>query len=299
MSAMIEAGVWAEIEARIAAASGARFHIRSCTDTGGGCINRACVLEGDGARWFVKLNHPDRHDMFEAEAYGLKVLAAARALRVPSPLCWGVADGYSFLVLEHVEFGPAGSASEEQLGRGLAALHRVTHRRYGWWRDNTIGATTQPNAELEDWCAFYASRRLSHQLALAERNGHGGRLQGRGETLLVRLSALLDGHRPAASLLHGDLWGGNWAVDRSGAPVVFDPAVYHGDREADLAMTELFGGFGARFHAAYREAWPVDAGYTTRRTLYNLYHVLNHLNLFGGAYRAQAEDMIERLLAEC
>ena len=133
---------------------------------------------------------------------------------------------------------------------------------------------------------------------MAARNGHGGAWRRRGEALCARLEGLFTGYQPFPSLLHGDLWGGNAGCTRDGAPVVFDPAVYYGDREADLAMTELFGGFSDRFYAAYREAFPLAAGYPQRRTLYNLYHVLNHLNLFGGGYRAQAERMIEQLLAE-
>ena len=170
--------------------------------------------------------------------------------------------------------------------------------RFGWPRDNTIGTTPQVNAWGDDWAEFFRDRRIAPQLALAARNGHGGALQRDGERLLAAIPALLAGHAPAPSLLHGDLWSGNAACLATGEPVIFDPAVYYGDREADLAMTELFGGFGADFYAAYRDAWPLPDGYERRRTLYNLYHVLNHLNLFGGGYGAQAETMIARLLAE-
>ena len=165
----------------------------------------------------------------------------------------------------------------------------------------TIGylpADPQPNRRDADWLRFWDERRLGHQLALAAAHGRGGRQQQRGERLLAALPALLAGHAPAASLLHGDLWSGNAGYLRDGTPVLFDPAVYYGDRETDLAMTELFGGFPPAFYHAYREAWPLPAGYELRRELYNLYHVLNHLNLFGGGYRAQAEDMIDALLSE-
>ena len=173
-----------------------------------------------------------------------------------------------------------------------------TAKTHGWHRDNTIGTTPQDNARTGDWAGFFRDRRIAPQLALAARNGHGGRLQRDGEKLLAQIPALLGSRAPAASLLHGDLWSGNAARLASGEPVIFDPAVYFGDREADLAMTELFGGFGADFYAAYAEAWPPAAGYPARRTLYNLYHVLNHLNLFGGGYRAQAEAMIGKMLAQ-
>ena len=183
------------------------------------------------------------------------------------------------------------------LGQRLAGLHRSSAERFGWHRDNTIGATPQSNRWTASWIEFWRTQRLGFQLELAARNGYGGSLQRRGEQLLAQLDALL-AHDPAPSLLHGDLWGGNAAATPAGEPVLFDPACYYGDREADLAMTELFGGFAPAFYSAYRDTWQVDAGYAVRRDLYNLYHVLNHLNLFGGGYRAQAEGMIERLLSE-
>ncbi len=145
--------------------------------------------------------------------------------------------------------------------------------------------------------AFWRDRRLAFQLDRAAENGHGGRLQERGRRLLERVPAFFAGYVPVPSLLHGDLWTGNRAMLADGTPVVFDPAVYYGDREADLAMTRLFGGFGRRFYGAYEAEWPLDAGAASRCDLYNLYHVLNHLNLFGGGYRALAESTIDRLLA--
>jgi fructosamine-3-kinase len=265
------------------------------TAQGGSALNATWRLELAGARWFVKVNRADRLAMLEAEADGLRALGATGAVRVPTPAATGTADGAAFLALEWLELGRGGR--DAALGRALAALHRSTAPRFGWHRDNTIGTTPQANGWDDVWARFFGERRLAPQLALAARHGHGGALQRDGERLLAALPSLLRGHRPVPSLLHGDLWSGNAARLASGEPVVFDPAVYCGDREADLAMTELFGGFGADFHAAYREAWPLDAGYGTRRTLYNLYHVLNHLNLFGGGYGAQAEAMLGRLLA--
>jgi protein-ribulosamine 3-kinase len=216
---------------------------------------------------------------------------------VPAPLPIGEAQGQAFLALEWIDLGPGTPAAEALLGEGLAALHRCLAPRFGLTRDNFIGSTPQPNGEKDDWVAFLRDRRLGFQLALAARNGHGGRLQDRGRRLLELLDVFFATYQPRPSLLHGDLWGGNWGMDGAGRPVIFDPAVYHGDREADLAMTRLFGGFGAAFYAAYVREWPLDAAAGTRRDLYNLYHVLNHLNLFGGGYRAQAEGMIDRLLA--
>lgn len=282
----------------VGAATGRAFVVRERDALGGGCINAAWRISGDGQAYFVKLNAPERADMFAAERAGLEQLRAAGCVRVPAPVCHGAAAGAAFLVLEYLELRRGGGADYAALGRQLAALHHVTHPVFGWDIDNTIGATPQPNRRSDDWSEFWRAQRLGHQLALAAAHGHRGRLQQRGERLLSVLPALLADHAPAAALLHGDLWSGNVAFARGGEPVLFDPAVYFGDRETDLAMTELFGGFPAAFYAAYREAYPLNAGYAVRRTLYNLYHVLNHLNLFGGGYRAQAEDMIDALLSE-
>jgi len=265
---------------------------------GGGCINAAIVLEGNGQRYFVKLNDAVRLAMFDAEAAGLKEIAGARAVRVPAPVCWGTHKGCAYLVLEYLEFGGGSESVADELGLRLAQMHRFTRARYGWDRDNTIGSTPQSNTPGADWIEFWRRHRLGFQLELAARNGYAGALQRQGERLLAAAPALFEDHTPAPSLLHGDLWSGNYAVDCTGHPVIFDPAVYYGDREADLAMTELFGGFPARFYHAYRDAYPLDTGYAVRKTFYNLYHVLNHLNLFGGGYRSQAERMIDALLSE-
>nr|WP_210424678.1 fructosamine kinase family protein [Marichromatium bheemlicum] len=283
------------LAARISAATASPFHPERSHSMHGGCINQALVLEAPERGYFVKLNTPERLTMFEAEAEGLTALAAAAAIRVPRPICTGLVDGHSFLAMEHLTL--VGRLDPVRAARELAALHHTTAARHGWHRDNTIGSTPQHNTPCADWAEFWRERRLRPQLELAAAQGHGGALQRSGERLLLGLDALLD-HTPMPSLLHGDLWGGNIGATADGAPVIFDPAVYHGDRETDLAMTELFGGFGPAFHAAYREAWPLAPGYGVRKTLYNLYHVLNHLNLFGGGYRQQAQGMIERLLAE-
>ena len=281
---------------RIGAATGAAFVAERRQGVSGGDINRAERLVGrDGRRFFVKFNRADRLAMFEAEADGLDEMLATGAIRVPRPVCCGREGGEAFLVLEYLDLDGRGDAAE--LGRRLAALHGCTQSSFGWRRDNTIGATPQPNAWLADWIEFLRERRLGHQLDLARRAGAPARLLARGERLLADLAAFFPGYAPGPSLLHGDLWGGNYGY-ADGEPVLFDPAVYYGDREADLAMTELFGGFPAAFHAAYREAWALDPGYETRKTLYNLYHVLNHYNLFGGGYAGQAERMLDRLLAE-
>ncbi|MDZ7783556.1 MAG: fructosamine kinase family protein [Halioglobus sp.] len=287
------------IEEAIAAATGEPFRAQSTRPVSGGCINDAFVLEGkDGRRYFVKRNSADKLAMFEAEQAGLREMLEADAIRVPAPLCCGSDDSEAWLVLEYIEFGAANAATSELLGAQLAALHRRTREFFGLDRDNTIGATPQINTPDDDWPRFFATQRLGYQLDLAERNGAPARLIDAGRHLQQELPALFEGYRPAPSLLHGDLWGGNWAADEGGRPVLFDPATYYGDREADLAMTELFGGFDERFYRAYEDAWAVDAGYQTRKTLYNLYHVLNHFNLFGGGYAGQAQRMVAGLAAE-
>ncbi len=287
---------WPDITAAIAHATGGAFRIEQRTPVGGGCINSAWRIEGQGQRYFVKINNSAFGGMFAAETAGLSAIAATRTLRVPHPVCHGTNRNASWLVLEYIELSR--KSNMRLLGAQLAALHRVTGRHYGWPHDNTIGATPQINTASDDWCAFWREHRLGYQLRLAATNGYVGRLQQLGGRLLNHLPELLSEHRPQPSLLHGDLWSGNAGSDANGAPVIFDPAAYYGDREADLAMTELFGGFSAEFYADYREAYPLEAGYARRKILYNLYHVLNHLNLFGGGYLAQAEDMMAELLAE-
>jgi fructosamine-3-kinase len=288
---------WPDIERSLRDALGTPFAVESRTGVGGGCINECFVIRGKGRSYFVKLNAPDKADMFAAEAAGLLEIAATKTVRVPQPLCHGGSPAGSWIVLEHLDLQSASGAGMQALGRDLARLHRVSAPRYGWHRDNTIGATPQVNAWSGDWVAFWRERRLGFQLALARGNGHDGALAARGERLLEKLPAFFAGYRPAPSLLHGDLWAGNAAMTAKGEPVIYDPAAYYGDREADLAMTELFGGFGRPFYDAYRAEYPLDAGYESRRPLYNLYHVLNHLNLFGGGYGAQAERTIDQLLA--
>jgi len=281
----------------ITRATGQTFTIDHRRPVGGGCINTTEVLEGGGQKYFVKQNDTGQLDMFEAEASGLREIIASRSVRAPQPIALGLAEDHACLVLEYLDLGSPSSASEAELGRQLAAMHRHSRSRFGWSRNNTIGATAQMNTEEHDWVTFFREHRLRFQLELAAE--HGNRhLLGQGEALLDALPVFFTDYRPTPSLLHGDLWGGNHAALPNGTPVIFDPAVYYGDREADIAMTELFGGFGSSFTAAYREAWPLDSGYRIRRDLYNLYHVLNHFNLFGGGYASQAERIMGKLLSE-
>jgi fructosamine-3-kinase len=288
--------LWDQIVDQIAAAQDSPFRIDARSALGGGCINETYRIEGGGRCYFVKLNRSDRLEMFTAEQEGLNEIRASDTLRAPRPICLGHHGDRSYLVLEYLELG--GRLSAARFGEGLAAMHRCTRDRFGWHRDNTIGSTAQINTPSADWIGFWRSRRLGFQLDLAERHGASSGLIDRGRDLSERLHEFFEGYDPQPSLLHGDLWGGNYDSDADGHPVIYDPAVYFGDRETDLAMTELFGGPGAEFYAAYDSAWPIDPGYSVRRELYNLYHILNHYNLFGGGYSGQAQRMVARLLAQ-
>jgi len=291
---------WNSVADSIERATSGPFELEHASAVGGGCINRGHHIRGGKREFFVKFNSTARAAMFEAEADGLAEIAATHTVRVPMPLCFGRSEQHAWLVMEWLPLASDRLSTESaaRLGEELAAMHAVHAERFGWMRDNTIGSTPQSNRQAQNWIDFWREHRLRPQLELAQTNGHRARLQIAGERLLERLPALFSGHDPRPSLLHGDLWGGNAAAIADGTPVIFDPAVYYGDREADLAMTELFGGFPASFYSAYRAASPLSAGYAVRRELYNLYHVLNHLNLFGGAYLRQSEAMIDGLLAQ-
>lgn len=199
--------------------------------------------------------------------------------------------------MEWLEFGTKTTQAAAKLGEQLAQQHQCFGKHFGWRCNNFIGTTSQFNASNDDWATFFRKHRLGFQLRLAAENGYRGRLQEQGASLMEKPPGFFNGYSPKPSLLHGDLWSGNWSVLQTGEPAIFDPAVYHGDREADLAMTELFGGFPPEFYSAYNNVWPLDVGYHVRRDLYNLYHVLNHLNLFGTGYLSQATQLIGRLLA--
>ena len=230
---------------------------------------------------FLKEGAPSRADAFAAEADGLEALRPH--IRVPQVLDRGIRNGKAFILLEHLDLQRSGDFA--QLGRMLAALHRQTGPRFGWARDNYIGLTPQQNGWRDDWAEFWREHRMRPQVELAKKNGFAVEMPP---------LALLENHRPQPSLLHGDLWSGNAGFTANG-PVVFDPAVYYGDRETDLAMTELFGGFPREFYQGYNEAFALAPGYEQRKHLYNLYHLLNHLNIFGGGYLAQVKATLSLL----
>ncbi|MDQ7074643.1 MAG: fructosamine kinase family protein [Gammaproteobacteria bacterium] len=272
------------------------FKLHSQHAVSGGCINRCYQLVGSTQNYFLKLNHASQQQMFVAEAAGLNELHQSQTLRTPKPLLSGIIGEQSFLLMEFIDFDQH-SGNQRQLAEQLVQLHQQSATQFGWSQNNTIGATPQCNQQQSDWLTFWREQRLGFQLKLTTKKGHRGKLHELGAELLEKMPHFFANHQPQPSLLHGDLWAGNVAY-ANGQPVIFDPAVYYGDRETDLAMSELFGGFNAEFYAAYQHHWPLDAGYSVRKTLYNLYHILNHLNLFGGSYQTQAEGMMQTLLAD-
>lgn len=270
--------------------------IESKQGVGGGCINQTSVLRlSSGERVFLKENSSRYAGLFAAEAAGLRALRCDEGPRIPEAYADWVEGDRQFLLLEFIESGHKAEDFWEDFGRRLARLHaRRAADRYGFDGDNHIGASPQPNSWDASWPHFFADRRLAFQMELARRNGYGRErwfdaLAG----LIERIPELLpEPQHP--SLLHGDLWGGNFMVGSDGHAVLIDPAVYYGGREADIAMTELFGGFGSRFYAAYDAEWPLSPGYAERKELYNLYHLLNHLNLFGGSYASSVAAIVGR-----
>jgi fructosamine-3-kinase len=257
----------------------------------GGCIHRCWILEGRWGACFVKANTAAHLEMFEAESEGLRELAAAGSIRVPEPYLACELDGEAFLLMERLELRGAGDGDRQ--GRVLAGLHRKVsvEARFGWHRDNFIGSTPQPNGWGQDWGAFFAEHRIEHQLRLNRAAGSDFRGARR---LAERIVPVVGEHAPLPSLLHGDLWGGNAGFDAAGAPVIFDPAVYYGDRETDLAFSRMFGGFNDAFYRGYAETWKLEDGWRDRAEIYNLYHLLNHTLLFGGGYGVQAQRVIDR-----
>ncbi len=296
---------WKSVEQEVSQATGHPFWVTKYSGVGGGCINNAVILDGmlaeEPVSFFVKTNQADQLGMFVAEAEALKTMQSAAVMRVPTPVCTGCDKQKSFIVMELLRIsGGAFSQPETQraLARNLAAMHEVSNDDFGWGINNTIGSTAQVNTPMADWLNFWAQHRLGFQLGLAAKNGYGGELQVLGERVLADLPLLFTGRKIKPSMLHGDLWGGNAAALEDGTPVIFDPALYFGDYEADLAMTRLFGGFSPDFYAAYHEVSPQEAGYNIREALYNSYHIINHLNMFGGGYQQQAIHLLTKVIAE-
>ncbi|AFY93984.1 fructosamine kinase family protein [Chamaesiphon minutus] len=303
---MSDRQIWTDIEANITQATGQQFALGDRRSIGGGCINQVYSIANSlvssstldrSDRYFVKLNQANLVEMFAAEARGLIEIAATATIKVPIPICWGTSGDRSYLVLEYLELtNKVNEQSWHELGSNLAKLHRhqINDRAaFGWHTNNTIASTPQINIWQEDWANFFMHHRIGYQLELARCKGGNF---AKATTLLNAIPQLLDGHQPKPSLVHGDLWGGNASFTSTGIPIIYDPATYWGDREVDLALTELFGGFPTAFYQGYDRVYPVDSGYSQRKALYNLYHILNHYNLFGGSYHSQAERSIDSIL---
>jgi fructosamine-3-kinase len=281
-----------ELRSRVESALGQR--VRSVTRVSGGDINDAFELGlADHRSVFLKTNAQAPPTMFAAEARGLDFLRQAGTLRVPEVLSVSTADdGPPFLLLEFIRSAKPRSGFDEQLGRGLADLHRFGAPSFGLPQENFIGRLPQKNRPHSRWAEFYRHERLEPQLCAAEAAGHvQPALRRRFEQLFSKLPELM-GEAEAPARLHGDLWGGNLHVDEHGAPVLIDPAVYGGHREVDLAMMRLFGGFSERVFAAYAEAFPLSDGHAERVLLYQLYPLLVHVNLFGGGYLRSVEQAL-------
>ena len=306
---------WQQISNHISQTLNSPFQIQNKSSVGGGSINSSYRVTGtDGQDYFIKLNSASLEYMFQVEFDSLNELSQALALKsnaikVPQPVCFGIADSKSYLVLEYLSIHSNGDS--KKLGQALAQMHKITASQYGWYQDNIIGSTPQSNQQHNDWITFWREERMLPQFKMLCDKGYKKHLQPLSDKLLNNLDSLLAGHTPPASLLHGDLWSGNYGftngftdgftdgvtngMTEQEQPVIFDPALYYGDRETDLAMTELFGGFSRDFYQGYNETWPLDEGYAQRKTLYNLYHILNHANLFGTSYLNQAITMMQRL----
>jgi protein-ribulosamine 3-kinase len=283
-----------EIDRTISESTSIAFSTRTEEGIGGGCINEASKLIGvDGREFFVKKNQLSFLPFFRAEARALQEMKDTHTIHVPTVIGHGTEQAQAYLVLEYIEEGSSGPNGQATLGTRLAQMHRVVQPHFGWSMDNCIGATPQPNPTSQNWITFYRDQRLNYQFKLAQNKGRT--FKGAPE-LLDQIDKFFTTYSPHPSLLHGDLWGGNAGYNRNGTPFLFDPASYYGDREADLAFTYMFGGFSSSFYDAYEKEYPVDTGFRIRKTLYNLYHELNHFNLFGGGYASSAQSSIDQLL---
>ena len=255
-------------------------------------------VRGPDGYYFIKIGSLSDLPLLISEKIGLETLAIAGVIKVPKVIFVGETSTCSFLICEYFDLKTDNLFSGEILGKQLALLHQNSNEFFGFSEDNWIGLTPQKNHWQDNWISFFKKYRLQPQLRWAFERGYRSRLEEKAERLMEALPLFFDEYKPQPSLLHGDLWSGNWGTINNSTPVVFDPAIYYGDREADLAMTKLFGGFPQVFYDAYNYQWALDYGFKVRQNLYNLYHLLNHLTLFGEAYLSQTIDLFEQLLSE-
>ncbi len=272
--------------------------IRSNKSISGGCISNAYKLEmKSGDIYFLKINSNSAKDMFIKEAHGLKEISKPNVIRAPKVIL----SDETFILTEYISTGNKNKNFFEDFGRQFALLHKFHSAHFGFYEDNYIGSNVQSNIpnelEKDNWITFYFNKRILFQYRLAEKNGYSTNELTHGISCLeTNIDKILEGSLELPSLLHGDLWSGNYMVDENGNACLIDPAVFYGHRESDLAMTKLFGGFSSEFYSAYNEIFPLANGYEYREGIYKLYHVLNHLNLFGRGYYSQAISLIKNYL---
>ena len=262
-----------------------------------GRIAKRKVRGADG-HYFIKIGSLNDLTLLMSEKIGLEALAVTRAIKVPKVIFVGETSTCSFLICEYLDLKKDNLFSGKILGKQLALLHQNSNEFFGLSEDNWIGLNPQKNHWQENWISFFKKYRLQPQLIWAFERGYRSSLEEKSERLMEALPLFFDQYKPKPSLLHGDLWSGNWGTINNTTPVIFDPAIYYGDREADMAMTKLFGGFPQVFYDAYNYQWGLDYGFKVRQNLYNLYHLLNHLTLFGEVYLRQTIDVFEQLLSE-
>ena len=269
--------------------------IKGFSSLSGGCISNAYkVTDSEGSAYFLKCNSSSSNDMFIKEANGLNELMKADAVRIPEVL----SVRKEFILTEFITPGNKKKNFFEEFGRNFAQLHKFTGESFGFYENNYIGSNHQINIpednEKTSWVDFYFNKRIFYQIQLAEKLGNSTpELRKLVSRLEEKFEEIVGNIEEKPSLLHGDLWGGNYMTDESGSAVLIDPAVYYGNREADLGMTKLFGGFDLNFYESYNETFPLKDGFDYRENIYKLYHVLNHLNLFGGGYYSQAISLIK------
>lgn len=288
--------LWKQVEQELSRYQKREYRITDKRSIGGGSINNAYRVSDGKDSFFVKTNRQSLAYMFEAESRSLDALNQTMEIKVPQPIAHGVSGHECYFIMSWINL--SGQPQADIFGQQMARLHRHHNDRFGFYIDNTIGSTPQLNQWSADWVDFWQKQRLGYQLELARDNGFKNRMYDLGLKVIEKTPFFFQDYQPLPSLLHGDLWAGNWAADDMGQPVIFDPACYYGDREADLAMMELFGHPGQKFFASYNEVYPLHEGYSMRKIFYNLYHLLNHANLFGSSYAVQAENMMESLLVE-
>jgi fructosamine-3-kinase len=273
---------------------GENFAIKEISPEFGGSINESFRVSTTQGNFFMKRNDAQRFpDMFQREAAGLNLLRASSDFKIPEVVLWGEVEEHAFLIIEYIKKEPNTLSFWKTFGRNLAHMHKQTHEFFGLNHNNYIGSLPQQNTQKTSWADFFVSERLVPMVSRAHENG---KLDidtvKKFEKLCFKMNELFPNEAPA--LLHGDLWSGNYVCTLNDTPGIFDPAVYYGNREMDLAMMHLFGGFHVDTYKAYQEVYPLEAGWKQRVDLCNLYPLLVHVNLFGGNYVKQVKQVVNQ-----